>query len=348
MRRSALSEVNTRVDDTHPGLWLDKYIKTTAKEDIAAKAELVKQVVGIKISKDYKNFFQRYREALRGLGAQTCTGKTTGRMAVGLGGESVLETHLCLHHTYGAPYIPGSAIKGLLSRFAATRLEGQAWQRNLEPRSFQRGEAQTALFGSTEQAGLVLFFDALPQEYRIHPDIMTPHHTDYYGGELVPPADWDSPIPVHFLSVTGEFLFALGLAPGVDPKEGKPWLEAAWQVLAMALSQEGIGAKTTSGYGRICLDNPQAAGVAQPATSSPVTQASPVQALLAQFEALKDRELSPQAPALVEKLYTLEVSPEEKRQGAQVIWQRLEAEGLLKGKGEKRWYQLLRQMLGTG
>ena len=37
------------------------------------------------------------------------------RFIVGLGGESVYETSITLHHIYGFPYIPGQAVKGVLS-----------------------------------------------------------------------------------------------------------------------------------------------------------------------------------------------------------------------------------------
>ncbi|MBC7248558.1 MAG: type III-B CRISPR module RAMP protein Cmr6 [Actinobacteria bacterium] len=44
------------------------------------------------------------------------------RMVVGLGGESVYETSMTLHHIYGFPYIPGSAIKGVTRHHIVTTL----------------------------------------------------------------------------------------------------------------------------------------------------------------------------------------------------------------------------------
>ncbi|MCS7069580.1 MAG: type III-B CRISPR module RAMP protein Cmr6 [Meiothermus sp.] len=336
-------------DSTHAGLWLDKYIVTTDPGDKEAKRNLVAEVSGQrvpKVPKGYGDFLKRYRAGLRALGAEERQGKTQSRLVVGLGGESVLETHLTLHRTYGVPYIPGSALKGLSSRFAATRLQGEAWARDLDPKRFSCGEGQKALFGTTEEAGLLIFFDALPIEYKIHPDVMTPHHSAYYGGEGVPPADWDTPIPVPFLSVTGKFVFALGLAPGVEPAQGRPWLEVAWQILEMALREEGVGAKTTSGYGRIQLDKPSHSPATPPAPPAEAT--SPVDELLRQFDSLKEKDLPSQAPQLVVKLYGLEVPAAEKARAAQKIWKRLEAERQLKGKAEKRWYQQLQEMLGQG
>jgi len=344
MRRAVLQGLKKQ-GSTHAGLWLDKYITTTATSDTEAKRSLVAEVSGQAAPRDYSDFLARYRASLQALGAQERLGETQGRLVVGLGGESVLETHLTLHRTYGVPYIPGSAIKGLMSRFAATRLEGAAWERRLDPRDFHRGEAQKALFGTTEEAGLLVFFDALPQEYRIYPDVMTPHHSDYYGGANVPPADWDSPIPVPFLSVTGKFVFALALAPGVIPEQGRPWLEVAWKILELALQEEGIGAKTTSGYGRMCLEEaPKETPTSQ--LDVPPQPSSPVDALLQRFAMVKDKDLPPQAPTLIAELYGFGAPKEEKKAAAEAIWKRLEAQNLLKGKEEKRWYQQLKEMMG--
>ena len=35
------------------------------------------------------------------------------RLVVGLGGAAVYETAMTLHHVYGIPYLPGSAVKGV-------------------------------------------------------------------------------------------------------------------------------------------------------------------------------------------------------------------------------------------
>ncbi|RTI48159.1 type III-B CRISPR module RAMP protein Cmr6 [Thermus scotoductus] len=252
-RRLALDRVRFPGGNTHLGLWLDKFLKSSDKDDTESKQALIREVAGKREPEEYKAFFQRYREALEAVGAELRTAHTLGRLVVGLGGEGVLETSITLHRTYGVPYIPGSALKGLASRFAHLYLEGEAWRRNL--REFKRGNAQEALFGTTEEQGMVVFFDALPEPgtWELRPDILNPHHQAYNAGGQAPPADWDSPIPVPFLSATGTFLLALAPAPGVDPGAARPWLDAAWQILSWALKEEGVGAKTSSGYGRMNL-----------------------------------------------------------------------------------------------
>ena len=44
------------------------------------------------------------------------------RMTVGLGAENVHETSMTLHHIYGIPYIPGSALKGIARNAAVEEL----------------------------------------------------------------------------------------------------------------------------------------------------------------------------------------------------------------------------------
>ena len=115
------------------------------------------------------------------------------------------------------------------------------------------GEAYKIVFGDTNDAGYITFFDALYvpetgyQKQPLHPDVITVHHPKYYQG-TTPPADWDSPTPIQFLSATGSYLIALA-APELE--EEKKWINATFKILEEALKIMGIGAKTSSGYGRM-------------------------------------------------------------------------------------------------
>ncbi len=259
-RRESLQGLEKALSTTHPGLWLDKFIQTTDKEDTAAKTTLVEQVVDIAEPIAYKAFFERYRQSLIHAPGPVyvAEGEALGRFVVGLGANSVLETSVTLHRTYGVPYIPGSALKGLASSYAATHLvDEEKWSRKFDGGKTKRGNYQRALFGDTEQSGLIVFYDALPLpgKYQLDKDIVTVHHPEYYRGEGEPPADWDSPNPVPFITARGRFLFALGLNPVAeeDLPEALKWLGLAAELLRLALREAGIGAKTTTGYGRFDL-----------------------------------------------------------------------------------------------
>ncbi len=235
-RRNALKNVSKQ-SDTHAGLWLDKYIRSLDREDTESRRKLVQEVAGIKTPDAYTKWFARWRQALESMGTQIRIAQTQGRMVVGLGAESVLETSITLHHTFGVPIIPGSALKGLCAHYANQHLT-EKWKIG--------SDAHRWMFGDTTYAGIVTFYDALPcpnQFELLRPDVMTVHHKEYYGDGNSTPADWDSPNPVPFLSVTGQFLIALG-----GPKD---WVEAGFKILEHALRELGIGAKTSSGYGRM-------------------------------------------------------------------------------------------------
>jgi len=181
---------------------------------------------------------------------------TKGRMVIGLGGENVLETGITLHHTYGTPLIPGTALKGLASHFC-----DQVWGERDQGQSFKRwkkgepgGEYHKAIFGTTEDSGHIIFHDAwvTPETIAksLQPDVMTPHHGDYYSGEAAP-TDFDDPNPVTFLSVMGTFHVAVSC--DVPGEEGQNWAKLAFDLLSEALREWGIGGKTNAGYGRLVL-----------------------------------------------------------------------------------------------
>ncbi len=237
-RRIVLGELRHETT-TNAGLWLDKYIKSQARDETSARGELVEQVASIREPKGYRKWFDLWKNSLDKCEAQCREAETLGRLAIGLGGTSVLETSATLHHTFGVPFIPGTALKGLAANYTRQYL-GREWVKDSIPYEI--------LFGSTENAGHVHFFDALPLPGKNHvlPDILTVHHGPYYKNEKnAPPADWDQPTPVPFLSVQGTFLCALS-----GPQE---WVDAAFNILTLALFNLGIGAKTSSGYGRMEL-----------------------------------------------------------------------------------------------
>jgi len=185
---------------------------------------------------------KQYYGSIANLGYQTqeFSKEPDWRMNVGLGGESVYETGMTLHHIYGFPYIPATAIKGIAHHYATEN----------------KHKDIDAIFGvdekeaSDKQAkrGKIIFFDAFPTgEITLSPDIMNNHYPDYYDGGKKPPADWQSPRPIFFLTVKKtSFKFVLGMKPKDYDKD---LLDKAIELLKNALEQKGIGAKTAVGYG---------------------------------------------------------------------------------------------------
>ncbi|MCF6183093.1 MAG: type III-B CRISPR module RAMP protein Cmr6, partial [Bacteroidales bacterium] len=190
------------------------------------------------------------------------------RLIVGLGGESVYETSMTLHHIYGIPYIPASAIKGVVRSYIINeyfrknteepaeywalrdkdfcKIFGTAKETKLKNEKGQEFKVQSPLLKDGKPAdhiGSIIFFDAFPvEEPQIEPDVMNVHYPDYYN-EKEPPTDYQNPNPVFFLTVKGKFKFVIGTKKGRfdDYKIGG---KSILQWLNEALKNHGIGAKT--------------------------------------------------------------------------------------------------------
>jgi CRISPR-associated protein Cmr6 len=234
---------------TNAGLWFEKYVGDLS-DYAGVRVKLVRQTAELRTEADaYDAFYRRWEDVLENLKTaqyvETRKAKAEGRLSIGLGGKGVIETAITLHRTYGVPYIPGSALKGLTASYARNRIGGE-WALGTT--------AYNVVFGKTEEAGYLTFHDALyvpgsANGQPLRPDVITVHHPDYYQNKKdAAPADWDDPNPVPFLSATGQYLVALSAIPGCEE-----WLKRTWEILKLALEQEGIGAKTSSGYGRMTL-----------------------------------------------------------------------------------------------
>jgi CRISPR-associated protein Cmr6 len=89
------------------------------------------------------------------------------------------------------------------------------------------------------------------KEQVLYPDVMTPHHPNYNQSPAHPPADWDDPIPIPFLTSTSSYMIALA-APELDERDA--WIERTFTILGLAFEEMGVGAKTSSGHGRLELN----------------------------------------------------------------------------------------------
>jgi CRISPR-associated protein Cmr6 len=221
------------------------------------------------IADDYRRFYDLWKGSFSA--GQLGEIELTSRLLVGHGNASATDVGLTVHHTWGVPMIPGSALKGLCAHYAAatygskdhapTDFAAPVWEESRvvgEPGRFYR-----ALFGTPDvnddvSAGLVVFPDALyvpgstPGDKPFAVDVLTVHQRSYYGqdkdragvaGERWP-NDYDSPNPVGFMSVRPGTKLLIAL--GGDPK----WAELALALLTEAISEWGVGGKTSAGYGR--------------------------------------------------------------------------------------------------
>ncbi len=263
-----LKEFNPVEECENLGLLLDKYMPNSVFEK-AGKApwllDIFKPRNGGKTQNNHidavfaRNAYQRWHKMMESLGAETFELTLDWRMIVGLGGETVLETDLILHHLYGIPIIPGSALKGLTRAYAAGEdkdyyiPENFPKERRRASKNIEEDHSEIKrIFGTQTDAGTVCFFDAMPLrgQAQFVLDIMNAHYPDYYNSlqskNIKAPANDQQPNPVVFLTVTNT-TFTFALAPR-NPKD-KTDVELAKKWLQKALQKYGIGGKTSAGYG---------------------------------------------------------------------------------------------------
>lgn len=193
----------------------------------------------------WRKWAERHEEMLNGwTGIEKFVLRPRWRWVIGLGNQTILETGITLHHTYGVPFIPGSALKGLAQALA-----------ELEPPTGVDADMKRAIFGEQDRtekdrAGEVVFLGAMPAKDsppRLVVDVMTPHCPKYYAGSRDNPLEIEDPSPVPFLCVAGgEYQVA------VAPRRSATALsivKTASELCKTALKDMGIGSKTAKGYG---------------------------------------------------------------------------------------------------
>lgn len=114
--RNALRDVNGIPD--HPGLAYDVWAPVapgTGKVADRDRSDWLDAVAESRPPADYAFAFERWREAVKD-GPRAIV-ESRGRILVGSGNTSAADVGITLHHTWGVPIVPGSALKGLLSHW---------------------------------------------------------------------------------------------------------------------------------------------------------------------------------------------------------------------------------------
>lgn len=233
------------VYDKFCNVWSKKSDKWSLGDNKKKWLEGFARIVGNRdLIEDMSSRLQRLVEAR---GGNIIFVRTAGRFVTGMGNENPAENGFAWHPTLGTPYMPGSSVKGMLRAWM------QEWVTS-DPRQIN------AIFGSANKnsdssAGNVMFYDALPlSPIKLTLDVMTPHYADYYRGDA-PPGDWQSPVPIPFLTVDSDQQFMFAIAPRT--RDGDQYMDLLEQEIYQAIEIVGAGAKTAVGYGRFIIDAAQ-------------------------------------------------------------------------------------------
>ncbi len=252
------------------------------------RARWLADVAKVAVPADYSRAFQRWKASFSAPADRVFELVLASRLLIGHGNASATDVGLTVHHTWGVPVIPGSALKGLLAHYVDAvhgpdDPEHEPWEQEGDQRTraeyqgvlwhdrhIQRGPGAVyrALFGAPDaredgalrergfdagaSAGLITFHDALYMPK---------------GGENDRPFAGDV-LTVHqkgYYDSSGESwpndydspnpVAFLTVRPGArflfalsGPAD---WTELAERLLRDALASWGIGGKTSADYGRL-------------------------------------------------------------------------------------------------
>ncbi len=288
----------------NPGLIFDRFAPDWSRQSTLKKdgLEAVRRAAERVDEQLLREWNTRWQACARAANGEPFELRTDWRFIAGLGRKGSLEVGFTFHR-YGFPILPGSSVKGVARAWALLQIaekvdttdlnkldgnlsaDGDKERKKYEEwRARQPAEVQKladdfrAVFGTTASTGQAVFFDAIPaRKPTLELDIMNPHYPKYYGGEE-PPTDWQSPVPVYFLTVapSTEFRFAVGWRGTLDD-EGRRLRDLARTWLVEGLTQLGAGAKTSAGYGYFLpLQPAQPAGaMSRSATTTQALQPAP-------------------------------------------------------------------------
>ncbi len=234
----------------HTGLYFQKYVDTwEIKENTIDlnKNEWINKVLQFASPSQNSPYLNELRKRnsklIESAGGKVVSIRSTSRTLLGLGYDHPIENGFLFHHTLGVPFIRGTSLKGVIKSFS------KVW----------KGEDLSV----KNSADSFICTDAIPDSVKLEGDILTPHYSNYYSeGEKVVegseeqienmncwPADWENPVPVPFLSLAKGITFQLGIIPRTEEAD----LDKIVEILGEALQVVGIGAKTSSGYGRFSV-----------------------------------------------------------------------------------------------
>lgn len=114
-----------RFDDSDNKFKFYKTAKRRGEEEYC-----IKENYGDLNFEDFKTKMTQIKSSLESQGykiIEPISMKPDWRLIVGLGNESVYETSMTLHHIYGIPYIPGSAVKGVVRSYVITVVFGDGF-----------------------------------------------------------------------------------------------------------------------------------------------------------------------------------------------------------------------------
>ncbi len=251
----------SRNGNGHAGLWFDRFFSgydSEWKRGDKEKKRFMDNLNGPVGNEEAINRVAKSQMKLcKDLHGEARVYKSCWHFITGMGYPHPAENGFLWHPTLGTPYLPGSAVKGMLRAY----MEAWAEESSLEilHRWFGSEDKNPVKRERPVETGAYIFFDAIPTKTpSLKTDIMTPHMGKWYeqGGDIGSaaaepekvPADWHDPVPISFL--VAEQISLLFIIIPRDSK-AKSELKDVMKMLGSAIEWIGAGAKTAVGYGQM-------------------------------------------------------------------------------------------------
>ncbi len=253
-----------KVDKAHALLPMLSGMRQCACRKLADDVEIIRE-----------NHVRHWRKLLAAdeTSRRTLTARLEARLALNLSGGVIQNAGICLDPLFGAPYIPGSAVKGVCRKVALGKLLDGTLDFDLFVDLFGVAESDFKPKGDLadfrdrlppapatgkqpdgiNKKGSVVFLPAFPQsDAPIAVDLTTVHFPDYYrtGKESDLASERPQPNPFPVVKEGTEYVFAVALNGMTQDGDRRALLlDTAMGLLHEAVENAGIGAKTAAGYG---------------------------------------------------------------------------------------------------
>lgn len=274
----------------HLGLAYTSWAPTESDGKVpdSKRPQWLRELAHIRVSADYAHAFARWRSTFKADGDRVREVELVSRLLVGHGNASAADVGLAVHHTWGVPVIPGSALKGLLGHYVdalygpespdlppwhqpeseAERVpyQGPVWRGSRIQRG--PGDVYRSLFGAPDAdedremrerglgagtaAGSVIFHDALYVPGSAKDE--RPYEVDVitvHQRSYYNSSGRDGwPNDYDLPNPVGFLTVRCGVRMLLALSGPPRWTELAERLLVDALREWGAGAKTSAGYGR--------------------------------------------------------------------------------------------------
>jgi len=257
-----------QIEANHPSLLL-RYGFSDIYPNKDAKSRLLKKVIEqakiVAKSQEYKSAYLLYYNTLKKnnkhLDKFLKSYQIKGSLLTGLGDASVIETSVALHNLFGLPFIRGEALKGAIRALALKKIKHYE---NHDKEEWEK--AIFKLFGREKdkndtndqgQAGDLIIYDSWwdpnsPNKSPLTLEVETVHHKKYYDSKgYVEATDFDDPVPITQIAITGNFDIYIDFIERYDCLQKTRYANFVFDLMTLALSKVGLGARVNVGYGRL-------------------------------------------------------------------------------------------------